>query len=149
MSFSPLNAIHLDDACLVRISPSGATADAAAPHMLERLRPFANAAGAEITVIVDEGAPPWENEEIVALVKARERSQFIILCDDASPFADMLAMMALEEGYGVYVVFERTVEDANFSLSRLEKAGATLMKFDCFLVECGYGAKAGDETTTE
>lgn len=149
MSSSPLNIIRLDDAGLVRISPSGNAVESDAPHMLERLRPFSNAAGAEIHLIADKGAPPWDQEKVVELVKSRAWSQFIILCDDASPFADTLTMMALEEGYDVYVVYHRMTDDTAFSISRLEKAGATLMMFERFLAECGYGAKAEGKTDAD
>lgn len=149
MSIPPLNTIKLDDAGLVRISPSEDEAAADAPHMLERLRPFANAAGAEIRIVADKGAPPWDQEEIVEIIRSRRWSQFIILCDDASPFADTLAMMALEQGYEVFVVFHRIGDDSAFSVSRLERAGATLMLFDRFLAECEYGAKKYDATDTD
>lgn len=58
MSTPPLSTIKLDDAGLIRISPSDDEAAADAPHILERLRPFANAAGAEIRIVADKGAPP-------------------------------------------------------------------------------------------
>ena len=148
MAEPPLNTIRLDDATLVRIRPSQAVPKGDAPHMLERLQPFAAKANAEIHIITDKGAPPWDQQEIVTLVNARTFSQFIILCDDASPFADTLAMMALEQGYETYVVYHRIGDDAAFSVSRLEKAGATLLLFERFLAECAYVAKRADTYDT-
>lgn len=149
MAEPPLNTIRLNDAAIVRIKPSQPLPAADAPHMLERLQPFSASANAEIHIVADKGAPPWDQEEIVALVRSRRWSQFIILCDDASPFADTLAMMALEQGYEVFVVFHRIGDDAAFSVSRLEKAGATLMMFDRFITECEYGAKKSDSPDTD
>jgi len=93
----------------------------------------------------DEGAPPWNQPGIVELVNARAWRQFVILCDDVSSFIVTLAMMALEQGYDVYVVCHRINSDDTFSASRLEKAGATLLLFDRFFDECGYCADDGDE----
>ena len=142
MSNLPQNIIRLSEAGLIRISPPEPTPDA--PHLLERLRPFLPDLDACFHIFTDEGAPPWDQPAIVELVKARAWRQFIILCDNTSSFIVTLAMMALEEGYDVFVVCHRIKGDDAFSVSRLEKSGATLMVFDRFLEECSYGAKPSD-----
>jgi len=143
MSEPPLSVVSLHEAGIIRISPGEVAPDA--PHFLERLRPLLPKDGANIHLFTDEGAPPWDQPKIVDLIKARAWRQFIILSDNASSFIVTLTMMALEQGYDVFVVCHRCREDDEFSVSRLEKAGATFMLFDRFLEECGYRVDPGGE----
>lgn len=143
MSDPPLNMIRLHEAGIIRISPAQVAPDA--PHLLERLHPYLTKPDTDIHLFTDEGAPPRNQPGIVELVNARAWRQFIILCDDVSSFIVTLAMMALEQGYDVYVVCHRINNDDAFSTSRLEKAGATLLLFDRFLEERRYSTDKTDE----
>lgn len=142
MTTPPLNIVRLNDAGLVRIAP----AEPSLPdplHNIEDLRPFLEKAGASIHVTGDKGDAPWAQSVLVDLVKARAWSQFIILCEALSPFTVSLALMALEEGYEVYIVCLRVRDEDALTISRLEKANATCMVFDQFLEECALGAESG------
>ncbi len=143
MSEPPLSVVNLHEAGIIRISPETVAPDA--PHLLERLHSLLPENADNIHLFTDKGAPPWDQPEIVDVIKARAWRQFIILSDVTSSFIVTLAMMALEQGYDVYVVCDRCVEDDEFSISRLEKAGATFMLFDRFLEECSYRSDAGSQ----
>ncbi len=142
MTTPPRNIVTLADATVVRVAPR-AESGAESSDPLQGLPSLLEQAGVDMAQFEESAAGPWTNPDLAALIDARERRQFVLLCADASPFVVSLSYMALEVGYNTFVVCSDVGKADALALPRLQQAGAIVMGWEHFLNECASTADAG------